>query len=420
MGTNVNAGSVRRSEAILNRLVTAGEISEAGKQWLIAAFDPYHDGPIDCSGYPDSNGQNSVVQCVTKTVTITSGSSSNWDCHIVDFPFLGPDTSVKPFYFAYTAPGDSTGAVTPGAFSQANGTILNCPMGGFVTMNFETSANNVNVFSNTNISGEVNTLNIPFEYLQNPYRIIAKGWEIYNTSTELYKGGSILTYNQPVSNYQTASTVQVAGLETPYYGYVSACLMQIPPKTLGEAMLLTGSRQWEAKEGAYVIPKIHSRDIPTNLGNYVQPLYYSNTPGDTNWIAPGFNANTPFNGLFPANMNWTEFDQAGVIVSGLVPEAALTLNVRWFIETFPTSGSVLQTLARPSPLLDPNAMNLYAELSHRSPISVEVKYNGFGDWFNEAVSAVQSVAMPVMKTMLPGGVGKLAGAMAGAKKKKKK
>jgi len=51
-----------RAEKILNRIGDRLGITDAGKQWLIAALDIFHDNPLDCVGYPDG----SVSPCVTR------------------------------------------------------------------------------------------------------------------------------------------------------------------------------------------------------------------------------------------------------------------------------------------------------------------------------------------------------------------
>lgn len=422
-----NKSSVKRSEYILEQLVEERGLTEQGKNWLIAAFDPFHDSRLELIGYPDSNGQSSVLQIVTQTFTVSAPGNyfDNYDCHIVDFPFMGPiGAGGKPTNISWSAPGDSSGAIVNGRFnnpqSLSNGNVF---CGGVQAYVFGSSANNVDIFTGTVLSQVGVTM--PLEYMQNPWRMVAKGFEVYNTTAELYKNGSVIVYKQPIQNYLSASgcvyynSTSVTSSNTT----VSTLIMEAPPSTASEALLLTSSRQWDAKEGCYVIPTIHSHEMPTNLGNFTQWLSYLNTPGDTTFYGPQMpqfpvTSNSSVLAYCPLNQNWTEYDQFGAIFSGLTNQSTLTVNVRYIIESFPTSGSLLQTLATPSPVYDPNALLLYAKLTHASPIGVEVRFNGWGDWFNDAISTVAEIAMPAMQSLVPGG--KILSKLAGGGKKKKK
>jgi hypothetical protein len=133
---------------------------------------------------------------------------------------------------------------------------------------------------------------------------------VYNTTADLYKNGSVVSYKQPVQDYLTASSCAYAssGSDPSTTGTLSTVIMESPPSTSAEAILLTSSRQWDAREGVYMIPSIHSQNIPTNLGDYVQPMYYNTTPGDTNWVGYNITQTGGTSAYAPANNNWMEFD----------------------------------------------------------------------------------------------------------------
>jgi len=98
----------------------------------------------------------------------------------------------------------------------------------------------------------------------------------------------VLIYRQPSQDYTTSSDVVFytnIGSD-PTQTSITTCVMEAPPSTTSEALLLTSSRQWDAKEGCYVIPSLHSQHLPTNLGNFCQYAYYRDTPGDTTFYAP--------------------------------------------------------------------------------------------------------------------------------------
>lgn len=396
---------IRRSEAVLERLQTSTGLTEQGKEWLIAAFDPFHDRDLDVQGYPDQVNANSLCQCLTLTAqiscpaTITTGT---WDCHIVDWPFLGP-AGAKPNCTSWT-PGAASGSVCPGVFLQGSTTILSGSFGGLGVYTYPTGAANTNVFSGTN-SSQLN-LTPAISDLNTPYRVIGKGFEVYNTTPDLYKSGAVVVYSQPVSDFNSASTAVLSQNSTvSINGSAAVNLMDAPPQNPTEALRLPNSRQWDAREGCYVISKINNCEIKRHLGNWTQPMYYENGPTDALMYGPAFGVVVPTGGqtsqyMSLTDQNWTNFDQDGAYFSGLSIQSTLTINYRLFVEVFPSSSNALANYAHPSPRYDDVALKLYDELIYRAPVGVEVKFNGLGDWFMDGIKAVADVAAPIM-TMMP-------------------
>jgi hypothetical protein len=403
---------IKRSESVLTRLEATAGLSDCGKEWVIAAFDPFHDRDLDVSGYPDTNGQNSMTQTVNLTVQISSptpGSAATWDCHIIDWPFLGPITSSKEGAAQYNASyPDSTGGVPLNVYNTNPGglnTLISGGFGGLTYGTFPTSGLTNDIFNTTTPPLTWGNLTLPPGYLQNSYRVIAKAFEVYNTSNELNQQGAVVVYKQPTPDIGTATTININTPSPPYgFAVVDALFMKAPPATASEALLLNNSRQWKASEGCYVIPTVHGEGIEQHLANWTQPLYYKNTPGDssvystsvTSWEVSG----GAFYSLAFADQHFTNFDQTGAMFTGLGEFTTLTVNYRLIIEVFPTSSSILATFAKPSCEYDPVALEVYSRLAHRAPVGVEVKYNGLGDWFIDGIKAVADVAMPIGQRLL--------------------
>jgi len=195
-------------------------------------------------------------------------------------------------------------------------------------------------------------------------------------------------------------------------GAASIVLMDAPPQTVSEALRLPNARQWDAREGCYVISPLHHSEIPIHLANYTQPMYYVDSPGDSAMYGPGVGvqAYAPFSALTPpvnipnlGDQHFMNFDQCGAIFTGLNPQTTLTVNFRMYIEVFPSSSSALSNFSKPSPLNDRFALDLYSEICHKSPVGVEVKFNGLGDWFIDGINAVKDMvapyAGPILKQM---------------------
>jgi len=140
-------------------------------------------------------------------------------------------------------------------------------------------------------------------------------------------------------------------------------------------------------------------------------MYYTETPGDSLMYGPAIGNSTfaPFTGLTPSlqilnigDQHFTNFDQCGAIFTGLNPQTTLTVNYRLFVEVFPGSSSVLSNFSKPSPLADKFALELYSEICHKSPVGVEVKFNGLGDWFIDGINAVKDTVMPMVAKITKG------------------
>jgi len=407
---------VKRSEQTLERLGASIGLTDAAKEWVIAAFDPFHDREIDCTGYPDTNSMDSMTECVTLTLQVSAPASAvtagvTWDCHIVDWPFLGP-FGAKASSAQFTTLTTGGGNTCSGLFSQGTTFGPALTFGGLGVFTFLTSANNVDVF----VGAQQSQFNLTLDasYLTNPYRVIAKGFEVYNTTPDLYKSGAVVVYQQPVADFNVASTAHYVQTGLPAWGSLRTLLMDAPPASASEALKLPSSRQWDAREGCYVISKLHSCELPPHLGDYTMPMYYVNSPSDVTMYGGSMGtqawvSTTPaLFVLVPLDWNWTNFNQDGAIFTGLSPQSTLTINFRMFVEVFPTTSSSLVNFAHPSPQYNMAALDLYNEISYKAPVGVEVKFNGLGDWFMDGIKAVADVAAPML-SMMPHPAAKAAG-----------
>jgi len=182
---------------------------------------------------------------------------------------------------------------------------------------------------------------------------------------------------------------------------MDALMMEAPPQSVNEALRLPNARQWDAREGCYVISPLHRHEVPVHLANYTQPMYYNTLPGDAvihgptlNSFGTGGSGTTPPFVNAPVDQNFTNFDQTGAMFSGLTPQTTLTVNYRLYVEVFPTASNALANFSKPSPLYDPLALQLYADICWKAPIGVEVKYNGLGDWFMDGIKSVSAALGP--------------------------
>jgi len=435
----MSTSDVARSQRVLDKIGAKLGLTPSGKEWLIAAVDPYHDAPINCCGYPDNNEAASVVQVVKLSQALVAPSqagSGNWDCHIHQFPWMEGGAGMGG-NFAQTTNGNQitgTGSflfgnsvVTPSQVGPSNST-----WGGMVVDSVASGAL-------TYQYAELGTSSSPFQvqlapYLTGEYRIVGMGFEVINTTAELNVQGLVTCYRQPVSNLDSAKSTLVcsgpitsggSANVTTAFAYPDLLLTNTPPATPGEALLLEGSKQWKAKDGCYVVSTFNSSENPPGANATSPVLHLSqldpNVAGGINWVYvtprnasipvafqptvitgnPAVTPNNFFLTLLPTGGVWFQpFNGAGAYFTGLSNSTTLQLNAIYYIERFPTQqDSDLVVLARNSCRGDAIALDLYSEIVKEMPVGVPQRMNGMGEWFADAVSSAADFISPVLSAI---------------------
>jgi len=416
----MSQSDVSRSERVLNAIGARVGLTECGRDWLIAACDPYHDKPLQLMGYPDTNEAASVVQVVKLSQQISSnqGASALWDAHFHQFPWLGgwdanggnPVTNVPQLVGG--SDGISSFGVNPTATQSGSAW-------GGLSVDVVAAGANTYHYANTTISQPFSTPLLP--YCTGEFRIIAMGYEIINTTSELNVQGLVTAYRYPMPDLDSAKTELVT--TSPYdsaplnigFGYCDVLRTVAPPDSTSGAMLLEGSRQWKAKEGAYIVPTMNSSELPTGENNcalivqlnasdnvYTSAITY---PGNVTTLnIPQTSPTNVINFYSTPKTNLSKFNHSGVYFSGLSASTTLQINALYVIERFPTAlDSALVVLAKPSCRRDHAALELYSEVIRQMPTGVPQRMNGLGEWFSDAVSAASDFISPVLSAIpLPG------------------
>jgi len=394
---------VEEANKKLDRMVAQMKITDAGKRWVEVALDPFHDERIRVDGYPDLETGNSVVQCIKQSFTISNpaGNTTNapFDINIVSWPL-----AVQDLFSNF----NSTN-------SGSNGTdwfVLNSTPGGsyvggvsydLVPTGTTTFDPNHTSFAFHGSSG-VDLTN----YLDSPFRLIAGGFEVVNTTPELYAGGAVTVYESPWTHpigestfaYSTSGSATLPG-PVSYQGVVE--WKQCPPKSASDAYLMPGSRQWDASKGVYVVMRQDSANNgPAMRANLPYMIQYSY---DSDYLVPNggycaavrtttLNSNT--RSSFSQNIEFP-YSVRGAYFTGLPAQTTLLVNVVWYIEKFPgVMNPNLAVLASPSPAYDPVAIQLASEAWQRLPVGVPVGENPKGEWFLDLVNTIADVAAPLL------------------------
>lgn len=358
---------------------------------MIAALDPFHDERIsDLEGWPDLKCDPSVVRMVKKSITI-SPLEAGGNIVIYTLPLVN-DVAMSLAYRA--GPGNN--------FIDKTYPLYTGHYGGTYVQRYKASEANAML----NVHDDSQTLAPDDDYLKGECRIIGWGIEVHDVTPELYKAGTVTVCEIPqpaleLSSWLLGGNVDgvVGNLNTGF----NASWLHGHPTALNEAVLTPGSRQWEAKFGCYTVVPFQGRDNLATYPQYVQPILGykadSDLIGGSNHDEIGLGQWAYLNKGVPAvsfSNRFAPFNSKCIILSGLQSQASFTINVNYFIETFPGVRSELITLAQPSACFDPVALRMISEATRKLPVAVPVAENGLGDWFAEVVSDIAPYAAALL------------------------
>lgn len=254
----------RRARAVINRLLGERKLTETGLAWLVAATDPFHDSAVTPTGFPDLNSTNTLVQCYTQTAAITaptSAGSGSWDAHFLFCPVLGS---------AYSDPVLTPFTYTANSFSFATAGGIGAPL--YSGYNCVAGAQGFSLISTAASSLTVTQQSPPRRAYGGEYRLVAAGFEVTNTTAELYKGGAVTAWRAPntpsrlVNVYNSAATTT-----TPITVYCG----NAPPTDQGKAQLYPTAKTWGASDGVYGIATLIGETNPFVIANATQPFFRS-------------------------------------------------------------------------------------------------------------------------------------------------
>lgn len=262
------------------------------------------------------------------------------------------------------------------------------------------------------------------------------GFELHDVSSELNKQGTLTAYRVPQTHTERQFLVgDINNIDNTFYllnvngvasqgGYFGSVAPRVydtfssVPQRPTDAMLYSGSRVWEAKDGAYVVQTFASE----NPMREDTSGYYAILAGDLiAYPAPQFAApfgvhdavaiacvdtvfNPTLNRYRISGENQQRFlplpmDTKGVFLTGLNPLSVFELTYYVTTEFAPSfsdgDSSLLVPLATPSPDYDRRALELAQALWSRLPVAVPVNFNASGDWW-EMVKQVARDYFPGM------------------------
>lgn len=401
-----------QQQKVMKRTFNMG--AKAGA-FFTSATDPMHDSSVANTGWPDRNIELSVVRKIRQTMSLTRPAITNphfadgdgWDCHVIFNPWLNSMTFGQHDRVNNTLIEASNIATAHIGGLQAYG----APIGStFVYGSDDPASGNFPI---------INSLQLDAEMSQGVGRVVGLGIEATNTSAQLFQQGHVYCWRAPEPALQPATysyerapdspspAIPVASF--PFTGQV----YRYPPGNVAQAQYYTGTADWKAVEGAYMVGTFHDFENPAQMVNYTQPMLIDVINGeDKTYNEPGtFGSNTssvwvpttvsggtahptyhghPGTKIYPLN-------QMGMIFSGLGYESTLDVELVIYYESFPSlaQASIL-TLANPSTPYNERVLKLLAAVMRSMPVATMQKNNASGDWWDKILEALQFVAPGVL------------------------
>jgi hypothetical protein len=479
-----------RSKDPMNGLCASRQITDEGCDWLKFALDPFHDLQLDnLKGYPDVSTEPTVIVKVRQAIEISAppglDPGANWDCHIALSPIDWAKTNgvlnaevpstltgynamaqVYPqggglFQAGLVGPpgspageirylGDPVGGVRGGGvLGRVDGLVINsvpasAPDDGNMTFtpgHMPLQAADGYAVANINLDQYLD-----FESTDlGVYRLVYSGFEVVNTTAQIYKQGACTVYEYGHSLETSQATVPfdrkynvVAPDSDALVQSFATNTFRSPPNTIAEAKIMPGAHTWAAQDGCYCTAKFQG-DNPfqgvTNRNYIVQQNKInagrnsgygkddSTTPGWSSGsiASPGFvgnyqwphlygQPNTNYGGGLSAGpgctaapaVHFSHMSTSGAYFTGLSPQTTLFVTWRVGLERLPAANKpTFLALSQPSATYDPNVLVLYNLIANHLPPGCPQGWNDLGKWFNTIAAVARKVipaAFPLVST----------------------
>lgn len=209
--TKQETGDLVRAQHRFEDALRAAGCKQTSIEYAVNCVDPFHDLNMTVAGYPDGVGGKSVVQAISKQFTIkvpahASINTAPWDVHFVNNPSLcgvgsngiQPGNLLFPVLQTQTYGASSGGFQTIIPMSNGQGyTDYNTPsvVRPAGLLEWCAAPSGTNTFD-PRVSAFYGAMDVN-DILSDPEarsRIIGFGYEVHNTTAELYKSGGVTVY----------------------------------------------------------------------------------------------------------------------------------------------------------------------------------------------------------------------------------
>lgn len=380
----------RRAKNMIDTLIKDKQVEPAAYEFLLNALDPFHDTVTSPQGYPDQTSTQTLPLKVTMTSTITAPADT------------GEDNWEAVFSFLPVCIGDFNRPIHRGTIQ--NGYLTNIDTGVHVGtgLNVFTGVPGFNWTTSDTYSRD---LCIPNVHTRGQWRLVGVGFEVSNTTAQMFKQGAVTIARVPTNTTQS-SLSPFQGAE--YIPTRTFDFMTLPPGTQSDLSKFPGSLTWAAEKGVYAVPVINNTSNPIRCSAF-GGVAMTPCPQTSNDTLVGYVSNFQSHTTVPIDHS-LPFDSTIAHFSGLSPETSLVATVHYYIERVPSNDEQsLVPLTRPACPFDPLILEIYTRASQMLPVAVPVGENPLGEWFNKVMSVVTSVAPSISKLVagpIPGLVAK--------------
>lgn len=373
-----------------DRMVASKQLTQDGSDWLTMALDPFHDWNQPIAGYPDADGSATVVQCFQYSTDIVS-PALGYDAHIFINPAFGNNDNNE-----VTVLGNEVYLTQTANDHNFTTNILSIIT---ADTNEELAPVDVNAFAPTN--GAFTSIGSFADLVMPNNRIIGLGFEVINTTAEIYRQGTCTCYRMPQSEVGSMSTVVNAANTAS--ATVPLIKIREAPSSVATATMLHGTTQWAAAEGAYIVGTQQTIVNPIS-GITKHPILRTTSGMVINGQFGHLSkvsldaASKPSTCNIPDPMKVVPFNTSGVMMTGLSKETTLHVRLRVYVERAPAMGiddRGLAVLATPSAAYDANCLKVYSEIVSRMPVACPVSMNAFADWWRVISGLAKAVAIPI-------------------------
>lgn len=377
-------------------------LSDDSKPWLIQNLDPFHDGQFVMGAPPTQSQMDSTVFVQRARVTLKPGVDTQGHC----------TGNLSLFMPPVVLPSTFMGMESP---DSANVSIRD--YGGIMVCDYYDKTLDPHYTC-------LKPFNAPSD---GAWRVVGFGYELTNTTPQMYQSGSMVTYQSPSTVYKAGTGSYCSQL----LGTAPGVSMLLPststfmpaPSTIDEATSLPTAKQWDAKHGCYLIPRLTHFDSDFNgpdcLGTVdakvgTMSLANATSVTDSVLVQPNLVGTGPSlaishstgsrvdSDVIPASVGnfyssgaTMPYSATGVHFTGLSPESTFTLVVTYFIQVCPFPYSALAKMVVPTPAYDPRVYEIYTKVMRAVPLATYKDDNDFGTWFKKVIGMVARVAGPV-------------------------
>jgi hypothetical protein len=264
------------------------------------------------------------------------------------------------------------------------------------------------------------------------YRLLYSGFEVVNTTAQIYKQGAVTVYEYG-NSYEVGASMPAQVFTESSLGDSDEPISQpttffrCPPNTLAEAKIMPGSHSWAAQDGCYNTAKFQSTNhfqsmtrrpwvICQNNETAATSSGYINNPGNPGYKDGSFicdrslarhnlktTGGNPYDpGMYSGPVHFSSMNTTGAYFTGLSAETTLFVTWRVGIERLPAANKpAFLALSQPSAVFDPNALVLYNMVANVLPPGCPQGYNDAGKWFRWISEAAQKSipsVYPIVRT----------------------